>query len=145
MWVTCESSHRRRPKIDHSERGWHQCTTTSEGLRCWGGCWRCLVHSHQVASMMRKDDVGLSPKPREQGDPLMPLLFSIGIQSALEEVARSSEFGGASVRFSMTCICCARPPVWSLSSKCCPKRCSDMQAYIFMWARPRLGTKRSRA
>ena len=29
----------------------------------------------------------------EQGDPLMPLLFSIGIQSALEEVARSLEPG----------------------------------------------------
>ena len=25
----------------------------------------------------------------EQGDPLMPLLFSIGIQSALEEVSQS--------------------------------------------------------
>ena len=29
----------------------------------------------------------------EQGDPLMPLLFTIGIQSALEEVARSLEPG----------------------------------------------------
>ena len=29
----------------------------------------------------------------EQGDPLMPLLFSIGIQGALEEVAATLEHG----------------------------------------------------
>ena len=42
-----------------------------------------------TVGLMRKGTVEPSPKQKggEQGDPMMPLLFSIGIQQALEEVA----------------------------------------------------------
>ena len=45
----------------------------------------------------------------EQGDPLMPLLFSIGIQGALEEVAGTLE-AGATLRFSGRHLCFVPAP-----------------------------------
>ena len=83
-------------------------TTTSSGQLCWEDCWRCQeareillfvrLSSAQPSCHGWHDQEGTrrtvtQAEGGEQGDPLMPLLFFIGIQGALEEVARLLERG----------------------------------------------------
>ena len=73
-------------------------------LRFCAPLLRCTV------GLTRTDNVGQCLElGGEQGDPLMPLLFAIGIQSALEEVARSLEQESSCVLFSTTSLS-ALPP-----------------------------------
>ena len=56
----------------------------------------------------RRSRIVHQAKGGEQRDPLMPLLFSIGIQDALEEVARSLQASNCACT-SMTCVFFASP------------------------------------
>ena len=75
-------------------------------------------------SRVDEGTVELSPKQKVvQGDPLMPLLFSIGIQQALEEVAAAMLPGEQLSAFLMMCACSANQIGWVRCTSCWKRPC----------------------
>ena len=74
----------------------------STELQCWADSSACLLPGHFSPTLNLHNVCGTMKGVRrtvtqaeggEQGDPLMPFLFSIGIQGVLEEVATQLEDG----------------------------------------------------
>ena len=80
-----------------------------------------------LSSYSRQDDAGklrtvTQGEGGEQGDPLMPLLFSIGINGALEDVVAHLKDGEQLCAFR---VCSASHAAWSLCSRCCAILCAE--------------------
>ena len=64
----------------------------------------------------------------EQGDPLIRLLFSLGIHKALEEIQQQLEPGNPSSRSWTTCTFCAHPNGLVCCTICSKQRCENERA-----------------